>query len=405
MSTVDERLERLFTDVAVEPMGDSDVFAAVARKRQQRHTRRVARNVVAAVALLVVLGGSLAWLTADRGTEPAVAPTKRDSVPRLRDAWLGARPIELAPGLGYVRGPLVQSGDGVSLASYDRDGRGGFKVPPSHVVRVDASGRAIGKAVQLQGEILSLAEGEGARWVVTHDGTNVATRLYRVKRIAPDNEVRSNEFPPDEAPTGSIVAAAGAAWVPVDGGVLRFDAATGSFVEKVELAGWRLPQLVQAGSEVYAYNPLMRPGDGSALGQVARLSIGASPTIVRTGIAPLSVTASGNGAWAAVGEGGRSVIVPVDLSTGHVDRARAVELPRRFFGSQLQGVGNTLWVRGSFTDKQAGIARIEIRPNGRGVAGDAVLFRAPNNADVLGLDGNDVLVAADGALYRVDIRS
>src|SRR5262245_56917140 len=121
MPTVDERLERLFADAAVEPTADADVYGAVSHKRRQRHTRRVARNVGALVALLVVLAASLAWLTTDDGSEPAVTPARRDAR-EVPDAWLGARPVALAPGLGYVRGPLLQSGDSVTVASYDRDG-------------------------------------------------------------------------------------------------------------------------------------------------------------------------------------------------------------------------------------------------------------------------------------------
>ena len=69
---------------------------------------------------------------------------------------------------------MLQSGEYVALAAYDRDGTG-FKVPPSHLVRIDAAGRVLDQ-VELQGEILSLADGEGARWVVTHDADNVAPR-------------------------------------------------------------------------------------------------------------------------------------------------------------------------------------------------------------------------------------
>ena len=139
MPTVDERLHQLFSDAAVEPTANGDVLGRVARKRHQRATRRVARNVGAVVVVLLVLAGSLAWLTADGDTEPA--------------------------------------GEYAALAAYNRDGTG-FKVP-SHVVRIDASGRVLDE-VELQGEVLSLADGDGARWVVTHDADNVATRQYRV---------------------------------------------------------------------------------------------------------------------------------------------------------------------------------------------------------------------------------
>src|SRR5262245_9497632 len=158
MPTVDERLAQLLGDAAVTPP-DADVFGAIVRKRRQRHTRRVARYVSALVLLLVVLAGSVAWLTTDDGTEPAVAPTSRDAfaVRTRGDAWLGARPVEIAPDVGYVRGPLIRSGEDVALAAYDRNGAG-FKVPPpSRVVRIDARGRVLGE-VTLQGEILSLAD-------------------------------------------------------------------------------------------------------------------------------------------------------------------------------------------------------------------------------------------------------
>src|SRR4051794_17916298 len=109
MPTVDERLERLFTEAAAEPTADADVWRAVTRKSRQRRTRRVARNISVAVVAVLVLAGSLAWLSADHGTEPAVAPTNRESVEsrKLGDAWLGARPVEVTPDIGYVRGPLL----------------------------------------------------------------------------------------------------------------------------------------------------------------------------------------------------------------------------------------------------------------------------------------------------------
>src|SRR5262245_8754102 len=125
MSTVDERLEQLLANTAVEPTGTADVVGAVARKRQQRHARRVARAVGALVVGLLVVAGSLVWLASDDSTQPAVAPsTVRDAVAARRPggAWLGAQPLEIAPDIGYVRGPLLQSGEYVALAAYDRNG-------------------------------------------------------------------------------------------------------------------------------------------------------------------------------------------------------------------------------------------------------------------------------------------
>jgi hypothetical protein len=99
------------------------------------------------------------------------------------------------------------------------------------------------------------------------------------------------------------------------------------------------------------------------------------------------------------------VIAPLDPVTGAFDRARGVELPRRFQATQLQAAGRTLWARGAFSDHQAGIVRIKVRSDGHAVADEPVMFRAPGRGEVLGVDGHEVLVAADGELYRVDIRS
>jgi hypothetical protein len=404
MPTVDERLEQLFSDAAVEPNADGDVFGAVARKRHRLHSRRVARNVGAVVVLLIVLAGSLAWLTADDGTEPAVAPTPV-RVKELADAWLAAQPLELVPDEGYVRGPLIASGEYVALATYDRDGAA-IKIPPSRVVRIDENGRVLDEVV-LQGEILSLTEGAGARWVVTHDADNVANRQYRVKRIGADGAVASNTLPAGAEPSGPIVAGGSAAWVPVSGGVLRFDAASGAFAEKIVLPGWFRPRLVRVGSDVYAY---ASPLDGKFVSDpvdLLRLTPSArGPSIdVRMALPVAAIVDTPAGAWALTSESGGSVVAPLDVTTGAVDRDRGVRLPARFTGTGLQAAGSTLWVTGGFANSEGGLVRIDVHKNGRTVAQPPVMLRAPNRSDVLGLEGNEVLVAAEGRLYRVNVGS
>jgi len=399
MPTVDERLEQLFTAAAVEPT-ERDVYGAVARRRQQRRTRRVARDVGAVVVVLLVLAGSLVWLTAAHDTQPVVAPPSRDSVAsrELGDAWLGARPVALTPDLGYVRGPLLQSGEYVALSTYERDGSG-FKMPPSHVVRIDSAGRVLDEVV-LQGEVLSLADGEGARWVVTHDADNVSPRQYRVKRIAADNTVLSNAFPPGVEPAGPIVAGGGAAWVPVNGGVLRFDPITGAPAKTVPLPGWDRIRLVRFGTDVYAY-PMFAP-------ELVRLdATSTSPPPVITTDAPLvSVAATRTALWALSWADGRTVIAPLNPISGAFERRTdGVTLPRRFVGNELQTSGDAVWALGTLTDSQKALVRLDTRDRGAVVHGRLVMFRAPNNSAVLGLDGKDVLVAADGELFRVDIRS
>jgi hypothetical protein len=404
MPHVDERLERLLTEAAVEPNPTTDVLGAVAHKRRQRHTRRIARNVGALAAGLLVVAGSLVWLTANDSTEPAVAPSPV-RVKELADAWLAARPFELEPDEGYVRGPLIASGEYVALATYDRDGTA-IKIPPSRVVRIDENGRVLDE-VELQGEILSLAEGEGARWVVTHDADNVANRLFRVKRIGADGAVASNALPVGAEPSGPIVAGGGAAWVPVSGGVLRFDAASGAYAEKIVLPGWVRPRLVRVGSDVYAY---ASPLDGKFVADpvdLLRLTPSArGPSIdVRMTVPVVAIVDTPTGPWALTLESGGTVVAPLDVTTGAVDRDRGVRLPARFTGTGLQAAGNTLWVTGGFANSEGGVMRIDVRKNGRTVAQPPVMLRAPNRSDLLGLEGNEVLVAAEGRLYRVNVGS
>ena len=90
-----------------------------AHKRRQRHTRRVARNVGVAVVLLFVLAGSLAWLTAGNARQPAVAPStaRGDVAARVGADWRVGRVVALEPDVGYVRGPLIASGEYVALAT------------------------------------------------------------------------------------------------------------------------------------------------------------------------------------------------------------------------------------------------------------------------------------------------
>ena len=399
MPTVDDRLEQLFVAAAVEPATDADVFGAVARKRHQRRTWRVARNVGVAVVTVLVLAGSLAWLATDHGTESAVAPTTRDSVAsrKLGDAWLGAEPVALTPDLGYVRGPLLQSGEYLEVAAYDRDGAG-FRVPPSRVVRLDTTGRVLDDVV-LQGEILSFADGEGARWVVTHDADNVKDRQYRVKRIAVDGNPQSNAFPRGVEPTGPIVAAGGAAWVPIEGGVLRFDTATGAYRDEVSLPGWNRIRLVRFGNAVYAYSAFQ-----TQLAQLDGTST-APPAIVSGDASLVSVAATDTGLWALTRSGGRAVIAPLNPISGAFDaRTSGVTLPRRFVASELQASGDAVWVTGTLTDSQKALLRLDTRDHGVVQHSRLVMFRAPNGSTMLGTAGNDVLVAADGVLYRVNLR-
>ena len=101
----------------------------------------------------------------------------------------------------------------------------------------------------------------------------------------------------------------------------------------------------------------------------------------------------------------RGVIAPLNPISGAFDaRTSGVTLPRRFVGSELQASGDAVWVTGTLTDSQKALLRLDTRDHGVVEHSRLVMFRVPNGSTMLGTAGNDVLVAADGELYRVDIR-
>ena len=244
MPSIDDRLRDALRAGAREPSGD-DVFARVHAKRARRQLiRRV--EVGAGAALLVTALVAVGVTALDRsdtdrqvavrpsiGTAPVVRSIDGVGLPRRRAT---VRRVSLDPDEGYVRGPLVTARGGITLAAYDRSGAS-FTFPPSRILRVDQHGEVTDR-VDLQGEILSLADGEGARWALTRDKTVIGPQdpEFRVKRIAADGGYLSNPVPPPEQPVGPIVASGGGVWVPVRDGVLRFDVVTGAFAAKIPLS-------------------------------------------------------------------------------------------------------------------------------------------------------------------------
>jgi hypothetical protein len=171
---------------------------------------------------------------------PAVRVVDGDTVSGpLRDAGRAATvtPLALSADEGYVRGPLVATGDLVTAAAYHPDGDS-FTYPPSAIIRFDGGTGRVADRVDLQGEIEALSDGEGARFAQTRDKTVIGPQdpEFRVKRITPDDNHVSNPIPPPNQPAGPLVAGGGAVWVPVTDGVLRFDPASGAFAGKTPLA-------------------------------------------------------------------------------------------------------------------------------------------------------------------------
>ncbi|MDT0271072.1 hypothetical protein RM844_32865, partial [Streptomyces sp. DSM 44915] len=104
-------------------------------------------------------------------------------------------------------------------------------------MRIDTRSFTEESRTDLKAEILSIADGEGARWVVTRNQkpANGLPDTF-VKRIGADGTVTSKLLPFGTDPVGAIVAGGGNVWIPVRDGVLRVDPATASVVEHVGLA-------------------------------------------------------------------------------------------------------------------------------------------------------------------------
>ena len=190
-----------------------------------------------AATAVVVTGVLVAFVGEDptpeiatvRGPQVVEHPTPRLEAGRALDL----EPLVVTPDAGYVRPPLLPSGDTVAVAAYDRT-ETGFTVPPSRIVRVATSDGGVRDRVDLEGEIVALADGEGARWALTRDQVvkGPADPRFRVKRIAGDGTVASHPVPPGEEPSGTIAAGGGGVWLPVRDGVLRFDLMTGAFASE-----------------------------------------------------------------------------------------------------------------------------------------------------------------------------
>ena len=267
MPETDDRIRDALQSTAREPSTDG----VVERVRVKRHRRRTVRRVQAgllAAAVLAVAALVSANVLGDDDHRPeiAVSPTP-GAGPVVRVATgldlegdgepADVRAVRIDPDKGFVRGPLLASGDVLTFAAYNRAGDS-WDYPPSRIIRVRSDG-AIVDEVDLHGRIDSLAEGEGARWALTHDKTVIGPEdfEFRVKRIGPDGTPVSNPIPAGEQPVGGIVAGGGGVWVPVRDGVLRFDPATGAFASKIALSTVTDRRAVSAaGKFVYATDGL-----------------------------------------------------------------------------------------------------------------------------------------------------
>jgi hypothetical protein len=286
-------------------------------------------------------------------------------------------PIALVPDQGYVRGPLALTGDMLSLAAYDHNGNT-FAFPPSRIVRIDTRSYTEESRTDLKAEILSIADGEGARWVVTRNQKPVnGLPDAFLKRIGPDGAVGSKLLPFGTDPVGPVVAGRGNVWIPVRDGVLRVDPATARVVEHIQLAPASSRAVVVAGGATWATDGdrgiravdgeesgAQAPVRGTAIGLVS----GAVPT-------PLIVDATGR---ASLG---------------------ALALPAGFSATRVATADDRVWVEGTVDDQPAAVL---LEAFGRAVRATVVL-EGGHDASFAWVRPDTLLAVSNGQLLRVDV--
>ncbi len=399
MNDLDGRIRAAVRDSARMPL-DEDVMASVAGKRARRRAVRrveagalaVAAVVALVVASVVVLGGG------DDHTTRVAAPPARSSMPKVRVVDADGTTMRAATHFvaldadeGYVRGPLIVQGDTITAAAYDRSGKS-FTFPPSRIVRFTLDGHVLDR-VDLKGEILSLTQGEGARWALTRDKVVLAPPdpEFRVKRIGSIGQPRSNAVPRGEQPVGDLFAGGGAVWLPVTDGVLRFDPATGEYRGKIQLT----PGAAHRAIAVVGKAPYVTDGGSlRALDAASATPGGASFPAPERGVQYVDVVSDGDDAWVLAGIGAGDFVVWQFKAFGggmFTEVARGTGSPEA-----LDLVDGTVWVH-------AGTAR------------GAVLLRADDHTTVqlgdtrnaetaaLASDGT-VVFTRGGAVFRTRVR-
>jgi hypothetical protein len=109
-----------------------------------------------------------------------------------------------------------------SLAAYDH--AGDSFTYRRRIVRLDDRTFHEDGRTDLKAEILAVADGEGAMGRDTQPETNERAPDAFLKRIGADGAVSSKLLPFGSDPVGDVAVGAGAVWVPLRDGVLRYDA-------------------------------------------------------------------------------------------------------------------------------------------------------------------------------------
>jgi hypothetical protein len=386
----EEQLERSMR-AAAPHVSTVGVLDRVAEKRVRRRTvRRIEAGALAAL-LIVALSTTVVLVGDDNHAARVAAPggrviTGAGAVTPQAGAARAPVPIALDPDQGYVRGPLVVSGSTLSLAAYDHHG-GSFSFPPSRIVRLDNRTFREQGRTDLRAEILSIADTDGARWLVTRnpEPPNGLPDAF-LKRIGADGAVDSKLLPFGSDPVGDVVVGAGLVWIPVRDGVLRYDAATTQFVSKTLLpaADQRVVAIVNGsvlvtnGNQVAAFqgpdlsHPVFLYGDGG--GEV------------------IGLTGVGTTLWTLIRASSRTGAVLVGVPPG-----QKIDLPDPFVPASLASLDGRVWVEGTVNGAPAVVLvdRDSIRAT--------VVLDDGRDASFAWVSDDTVLAVSSGTLLRIDL--
>jgi hypothetical protein len=392
----DARLEQALHGAAPVVEHDGVLDRVASKRTRRRRNRRLATATSAAVAVALVVVTAV-FVTRDNGSAPHVAAPGAALSARVvtgDDATgdgrtVTPRPVTLDADPGVLVGPMSVGSTSLSVASHDRGTDG---APLTHVVRID--GTHVIDVKDFKAEILSITEGEGARWALTRNPRAISRSTIPdafLKRIGAVGDPVSITLPPGSDPVGPIAAVGGAVWVPLRDGVLQYDPADAHFVRRIALAPADTREVAQVGKLAYV-------SDGGTLRQLDSFT-GLGSDSIRFGPEILGL--------ASAGFDGRVLLRNEQAGTEHARVAHAdsddpvrltAVLPAGFLPDHLEASPTRFWVTGSVD----GAPAIALLNSGDGVRA-TVVVDTTGDTSLAWTDAHTVTAVTDGRMYTITL--
>ncbi len=391
----DQRIEQALHDAAPVVDGTSALDRVAAKRTRRRRVKRLEVAAVAAVVVFAVAGVTAVVTNRGRESTPHVAAPAARTGARIVDGGgpvsgdagevVAPQPVTLDTDEGYLRGPLFVGSTALSVAGYDRASDASYTFPPSRIVRIDGS--TVLDRIDLKAEILSITEGEGARWAITRnppteDGSPPQTFL---KRIAADGTVASTALPDGSVPNGPVAAVGGAVWVPLRDGVVQFDT-SGERVRTIGLDPAETRSVAAIGKSAWVTD--------RAVG-LRRLDVsnGATTDTCQPATPPLDWAAGDTlHGWLLVGTD-TVALVDADLRTTDL-----VALPSGFTGETVAVADDRVWVTGT-VDGAPAIVLLD----GNRLRATVILPSAGPDIALVRSGADTVTAATRGGLERISL--